>query len=160
MIVPGKKYTSGQLARLVDQETADNLQFQGYVLRHDVLDGTWSVVHWTNAGSDRDFGSIRKPRTAFDPNAFPKPELIRKRTPQERVDSLMLKFISDCRASGTVPGLDDARISAIVGSAWLNGRTEITAEVVRRVAQHFLQDAENKFNAAEDKRVVRTTGGS
>lgn len=159
-IVPGRKYTSEQLARLVDQATADELQLEGYVLRHDVLDGMWSVVHWTHAGSGEEFGTKRKPRIAFDPNAFPKPALIKRRTPQERVDSLMLRFIDDCRRTGTVPGIDDERISFIVGQAWLTGRNEITAEVIQRVAQHFLADADKKFEAAEQKRVTRTTGGS
>ncbi len=38
----------------------------------------------------------------------------------------------------------DLKVKEIVGAAFVEGRTEITDEVVRKVASHFLQEAENK----------------
>jgi hypothetical protein len=153
-IVPGKRYTKEQLQLLVDQAEADELKMQGYVLQYDVLSGTYGVVHWTHAGGAEDFGSVRKPRIAHDPAAFTKPEPIKKRTPMERVDSLMLRFIDDCKRAGTVPLMGDDRISLIIGEAWRAGRSEITGEVIRKVAADFLQKAENKQRADDFKKVA------
>lgn len=152
MLLPGKKYTRQQIVAGVNQGEADRLKEVGYVLRHDVMDDTYSVVHWTNAG-----GQGFAPRQAFDPFAFTEPpEPIQKRTPQQRLDSLMLRFIEDCKQAGTVPALDDDRISFILGEAWKAGRSEMTAEVVRQVARHFLEDAQKKQEAIDFKKVTVT----
>jgi hypothetical protein len=150
LLLPGKKYTRQQIVAGVDQGEAERLKEVGYVLRHDVMDDTYSVVHWTHAG-----GQGFAPRQAFDPSAFSPPEPIKRRTPQERLDSLMLRFIEDCKETGSVPGLDDDRISFLVGEAWRSGRSEMTGEIVRQVARHFLEDAEKKKEASDYKRVVR-----
>lgn len=152
-IVPGRKYTFAEVAELRnDPEVAERV-LQGYVLRQD-LDGTVQWVRWDKAtGGGGAFGGpdpkpLRSFEGVWDRDEGPGPwgdlPPIVKRTPQQRVDSLMLKFIGDCRKAGTVPGFSDERISAIVGEAWKTGRNEITAEVVRMVAQHFLEDAQRR----------------
>ncbi len=164
-IVPGRKYTKAQLQALMDQATADELKLQGYALRFDVLDGTYTVVHWTNAG-----GTIgtetgrknRKPRMAvdlddpFDVASIPP---IVRRTPQERVDSLMARLLQGAKAEGRT-FLPDSVIKEVVGEAWKGGRVEITAEVVREVAAHFLQRADRLAGTSRDRtpRVGGTRG--
>jgi hypothetical protein len=148
-MIPGRKYTQEQVREIVDTAEAADLIKEGYVLQHDVMDQTFTLVHFTQASSPLSEGSPVTGQGVFEPL-----DPIQKRTAQQRVDSLMLRFIDDCRAAGTVPGLDDARISAIVGEAWVSGRTEITAGVVRMVAASLLQEAENKRNADNYKKVV------
>jgi hypothetical protein len=133
-------YTGSQLRELIDQSTAKELELQGYVLQYDVLSRTYRVVHYTKASAPlNDSGKIMRQTAMFDP--LPP---IQKRTPADRVDSLMLKWIDDMKRAGTIPGVDEEKVKEIVGAAFVAGRTEITAEVVRQVAAHFLQDAENK----------------
>lgn len=117
---------------------------QGYVLQYDLLNRVFTVVHHSKASQPLRGDGRSAPvmgRATFDEKDLPP---IVKRTPLERVDSLMLKWIADCKKAGTIPGLDDEKISEIVGEAWKSGRTEITADVVRQVAAHFLTDAEAK----------------
>lgn len=156
--VPGRRYTAGELRAFLDQEGATALQAQGYVLRHNVSDDTYQLVHWTNAAGGEEFGTFRKDqRVAYDPHAFNEADLppIVKRTPQQRVDSLMLRFIEDCQRTGTIPGVGDERIREIVGEWWKAGKTEMTTEVVRAVAARLLQQAEAKREADNFKRTVR-----
>lgn len=152
---PGVRYTRHQLVELIDQAEAHELQMAGYVLQHDVLSKTYTIVPWTQAGGAEEFGKLRKPRVYQDAPDFGPIDPIRKRTPAERVDSLMLRFIEDCKAAGTVPGLDDARISSILGEAWKSGRNEITAEDVRAVAASFLAKAEKQHEEKLSKQVTR-----
>jgi hypothetical protein len=51
---------------------------------------------------------------------------------------------------------NEQRIKDIVGAAWANGRTEITADVVRQVAARFLGMSEKEFQAAESHKVTST----
>jgi hypothetical protein len=140
------------MAELIDQSTADELKLQGYVLRMEPLDGSWSVVPWYDASLGDTFGTLREPVTGQ--GTFEPLEPIKKRTPMERVDSLMLRFIDDCKKAGTVPLMSDDRISLIIGEAWRARRSEITWDVVRKVAADFLQKAENKRRADDFKKVA------
>jgi hypothetical protein len=56
----------------------------------------------------------------------------------------MLKWIDDMKRAGTLPGVADAQVQEIVGEAWKSGRSEVTAEMVRTVASHFLTKAEEQ----------------
>lgn len=158
---PGRRYTRVQLRELIDQAEASELQLQGYVLRHDVLDDMYSIVPWYEAGGAKDFGphsntitqtGLRKPR--MGQGAFAAPDPIRKRTANERVDSLMKRMLEDCLRSGTVPGLGDERISLILGYTKDTDREGITAEEIRRIAASFLAKAEAEKNAADTKKVT------
>ena len=150
---PGVKYTRQELVALMDGKTAEDLAFQGYVLRHDYDTGLFSIIPWSQAGGQM-FTEERRPQI-YTGGEFEPLDPIKKRTAQQRVDSLMLRWIEDCKKYGTIPGLDDPMIRTIVGEAWKAGRTEITADIVREVATYFLQDAENKKNAADFKKVTK-----
>ena len=149
-------YTPTQLRQLIGQAEADELQLQGYVLQFDATSNTYRVVHWTKASQPFRADGNRAQRRAVQGTATDFGELtpIVRRTPQQRVDSLMLKWMEDMKKAGTVPGVDDAKVKEIVGAAWQAGRTEITEEVVRMVAAHFLQQAENKKKVDDYKRVT------
>jgi hypothetical protein len=153
-VLPGKRYTRQQLAEAIDQSTADELKLQGYVLQYDALSQTYGVVPWYEAASGAEFGTFR-PDNRGGTGTFAPIDPIKKRTPMQRVDSLMLRFIDDCKKTGTVPGLDDARISHILGESWKAGRNEVTAEVIRRVAASFLAKAEREHEAKLAKQITR-----
>lgn len=157
-IIPGRRYTRTQLQGLIDQATADELKLQGYVLQYDVVSQTYSVVPWHQASQPFRQDGNRAQRRAVRGTATDFGELapIVKRTPQQRVDSLMLKWIEDMKAAGTIPGVDDAKVKEIVGEAWKAGRTEITADVVRTVAAHFLTEAEAKHEEKLSHQVTRS----
>lgn len=87
-------------------------------------------------------------------NAF-QVEPIKKRTPQKRVDSLMLGLIDESKKTGLAPLLSDPRVKEIVSQAAIDGRTGVTAEEVRRIAQLFLDRAEKERNERESHLVVR-----
>ena len=86
---------------------------------------------------------------------FDKPPPIQKRTPQQRLESLANSFMEDCMAAGRIPGVDDEKTRELVGESWRQGRP-FTAEDVRTAAATLLQQAENRFEASERKKVVRT----
>lgn len=151
-VVPGKKYTAAEIGSLVDQQTADHFRQKGYILRFDANERLFSLVPVTEAYRTAT-GSDHAPvmgMGVFDPL----PPIV-KRTPQQRLDSLMLRFIKDVQAIGTVPGLDDERITTITGEAFKAGRTEVTGEVVRSIASHFLTNAEKAHEAKLDKQITR-----
>ena len=133
-------YTGDQLRKLISQEEAQALVLQGYYLEYNPLDETYRVKHYTQGSAPmRGDGKITTGTATFDEL----PPIV-KRTPQQRLDSLMLKWIEDMKQAGTVPGVDDEKVREIVGEAWKAGRTEITADVVRTVAAHFLNQAERQ----------------
>jgi hypothetical protein len=159
-VVPGKRYTRQQLAEAIDQSTADELKLQGYVLQYDALSQTYGVVPWYEAGGAESFGpysskvtqtGLRAPRGG-SASFGPPPDPIKKRTPMERVDSLMLKLVDDCKRTGTIPLVDDARIKLLVGESWRAGK-QLTGEDIRRVASNLLARAEKEKQLADFKKV-------
>lgn len=148
MLQVNHPYTWAELEAFTDDPALEGLKLKGYVLRAD-MDGMFTFVKWTEA-SYGGYNSDLPGRTyTIDKQAaFGEPEPIVKRTAAQRVDSLMLKFIDDCKQAGTVPGITDAKISEILGEAWKSGNTQITADVVRRVAAHFLAEAEARAKEA------------
>lgn len=152
----GVPYTPQRIRELISREAAENLQLQGYVLRYDAMANTYMVVPWmqaTGAVGEGDRKAVQQSMEQGGAYFEPLPE-IRRRTPEQRLNSLMLKWIEDCKKAGTVPGISDEKIKEIVGAAFVAGKTEITAEVVRTVAAHFLQEAENKRKVDNYKKVT------
>jgi len=183
-ITPGRKYRIEDFRSLLTRAKADSLKVQGYVLRMD-MDGYVEIVHFSQAddfqgamhGAWRMMKqAVKGPRGdrrmltapgfdgAKDPGGPPVQAgtiaPTRKRTPQQRLDSLMQRWVDDCLRTGTVPGLDDPMISVILDSAFASGKTGITAENVRTVARFFLEDAERKKAEANRKLIVTPPHGS
>lgn len=114
-----------------DPELAD-LKMQGYVLRADI-DGTMSFVHWSQSGFKKNGGGVRRPRTQsreVDWGLEPR----KRRTPQERMESLMGRVGPDLRVY----------LKTDVG------------EEARELAQDTITQVDKENEAAEAKKVVRT----
>lgn len=124
-----------------------NYQMPGYAMVHDE-DGMVWFTPWDQAP----YGGVRDPdrpqdrREArvynFDPKkAFNVPR-IKKRTPQQRLDSLTELWTPDAVAIGQIPGRKDKPIRS--------------AEDVRSFAAEMLGQAEAKFEESESKKTTRT----
>ena len=120
-------------------------------------EGGYELLPWT-ATSTRDSGGqagrVFAIQNGIDKLKADLPPLL-KRTPQQRVESLVLRILEQTLKSGTVPGLNDEAIRGIVGEAWKAGETQVTGEMVRRVVQHYLEMAEKKQDEVDSKFITR-----
>lgn len=166
-IIPGKLYTKEQIREMRESPQLRGLAIQGYVLRLE--NGMFSFVHWTQASG----GGISDKRRSNpdDPAITTLPAgrvytadidwgegltPIKKRTPAQRLDSMMIKVIEDFKA-GRVMTEEQIKmfVSDATAEAWRTGRTEITADVVREVLSHFFRQAEIEQEKRDRKHVVR-----
>ena len=150
-IVPGRKYTFAEVAKLRDTPDLAERVLEGYVLRQD-LDGTVQFVPAAQAtGGGGAFGRPpEKPLRQYETteeDPFDKASLppITRRSPQERLRSLAGKIAEDVRA-GRV--LREDQIRTIVGESWKRGMP-ISGQDVERIAAEFLGMAE----VEQDKRI-------
>lgn len=147
-LVPGRRYTYAELAQLRDSDELAQRAIAGYVWRQN-LDGTMELVHWSKAsgGGRSTDRTLEKPERGFaatwDEDPWDLPPIV-KRTPQERKESLIKRWFDDCKAAGTIPGLTDEQVTELLGEDWKTGTTEMTGEVVAKLAAVMLEDAERK----------------
>lgn len=94
-IIPGKLYTRETFKALIEQTDVRQLQFEGYVMRHELVGGQiwYGIVPWQEASSGEWFGTMAPPKGGT--GTFEPLEPIKRRTPQERLDSLMQKVGPD-----------------------------------------------------------------
>lgn len=144
-----RKYTYDELAQLRNDPSLAQRVFDGHVMRQD-LDGTVKFVPWSQASEGGGtFGNKPdKPLRGFastDEDPFDVASLppIVKRTPHQRVDSMMLKVLADFKGGNVMTEEQiKANVDEVTAQAWRDGRTEITGEVVRQVIQRFMERAE------------------
>lgn len=150
-IRPNVAYTRDDVAAFRDDPELAGILLKGYVFTL-TIGGDFMLVPWNEAAGG---GYTGKPDGEFDPHSggstygapkeaiFDKTELppIVKRTPQQRVDSLMKKVGEDLRFY-------------LSGAA---GR-ELTGDETQEVVAKSLQTADDAFDEAESKRFARTTG--
>ena len=155
-LVPGKRYGFAELQRLRNDPAFAQWAAQGYVWRQH-LDGTMQLVHWSRSHMDNE---VKNPRGYVDSRSvkdiFPT-EPIRRRTPQERKQSLIDRWWASCKEAGTVPGMTDEQLTNLFGREFKAGVTEITYADIERMAAAMLTDAEAKFEESEDKKITRTS---
>ena len=127
MIRPGVEYTRAQIAEMRESPEVTALILRGYVLTL-TLGGNFKFIPANQAAGGGYYGDKTSYGTPtqgmFDTSLLPP---IVKRTPQERMDSLMKKAGEDLRF-------------------YLSGQAgrEISGEETREVAAGALQEAENK----------------
>ena len=152
-VLPYKRYTYAEMQRL--RELYPGLLMPGFVIRANE-DGTMQFVKAEDASALHEWKSPRgyEDTRPMD-EVFPK-EPIKKRTPQQRVESLVNRWIDDCKRAGGIPGVSEEQVSAVLGEHWKLSPSGITVEDVRKLAVAMLKRAENKYEASEQKKVVRT----
>lgn len=152
-IQPGVEYTREQVAQMREDPELAKVLLRGYVFTL-TIGGNFMLIPWnqaaggghsgkgtgymedTTAGGQSSYG--RPVQAAFDKSELPP---IVKRTPQQRLDSLMSKVGDDLALyiagkEGKIPSGED------------------TAQVARAA----LQVADDEFEAKERKLITRTTG--
>jgi hypothetical protein len=148
-VIPGKEYTRDEIAQLRDHPDTLGLVLQGYVLVV-TEDLKFSFVHQSKAagggykgtgtGEVTKFGGGYGKPTNFEFDKQQLPDIV-KRTPQQRMDSLMKNAGEDLRA-------------------YLAGKRkrDLDGEELKTVARENIETAEVNFTEAERKKIVRTTG--
>lgn len=170
--VPRKWYSYADFQRMVGKLEADQLAVQGYVLQQDINMQMIRIIPWHEASGRREIpidkrthqkGAVeiteRRIFTPIDPIPEFQKENLPKRRPVDRVDSLAARMMLHIQATGLLPGEEDrefqAQINEIVGEAWKAGRTEITGEVIRKVAASMLAKAEKQRQVDQFKKVTQ-----
>lgn len=167
--VPKRWYTYEAFSKLVGQLEADQLALQGYVLQQDIMSSMIRIIPWNEASGRREVEwdkrtmktdapvevMERRVYTSDGPVPEFQKEALPKRRPVDRVDSLAARMMLQIQATGMLPGETDPRINEIVEEAWKAGRTEITGEVIRKVAAKMLQKAEKIREVNQHKAVTK-----
>jgi len=151
-IVPGRRYSPQEIARL--RQLYPNLTMPGYALRVDV-DGYTTVVPWRQAsGGGGAFGETPLPGREYG-GVIDMPDPIRKRTPNQRLDSLTEK-VGPALMNGMGLKADQWHefVDASEAQAIKNGRRMPSAEDVKAVAAEFLRRAEAQQKEADSKHVT------
>jgi len=152
--VPGRRYNAQQMEAM--RQAYPDLIIPGHVMRIDA-DGMFTIVpEVQGAGA---FGRGRALQTAYRSKEtireiFPV-EPIKRRTPQQRLDSLHASWAPEATAGG-FPGLSEEQVRELVGRAWKRGEP-VSSDDVRALAASMLEQAETKREASERKKVVRTS---
>lgn len=169
----GKTYTVDEIKQHMTAQDAEELKFKGCVLRYSPFEQTITIVPWhkadmyyVDADNDKNWEhvhrgspvhrSINEGRTWKSPNFEIAPHV--RRTPQQRLQSLMDRLVDDCKKHGTVPGVAHPMIQTIVGEAWKYGQTEVTGEFIRKVAQYFMEKANAAQRESDWKKIVSDPG--
>src|SRR3990167_8407034 len=106
---PGVKYTSEQMAAM--RLAYPDFQMPGYVMRLDA-DGTTSFVPWHKAAYGGAYDPnrqgenlpLRTYAVGWDEDPFPV-DPIKKRTAQERTNSMMERLMQGWKETGAIPRL-------------------------------------------------------
>lgn len=148
-IIPNRWYTLDEVAKFRDNPAMADIVMKGYVLQQDIQTGSVRFVHHTKAAmdsgttkslqgkmdhirADENLWGVAK-ETMFDKTELPP---IVRRTPQQRLDSLMSKVGEDLKYLLNDPD----------------------GEAVTQMARDALEQAEVDFKKSEDKRITRTEG--
>lgn len=143
-IRPGVWYTPEDVRAFRDDPALAGFVMRGYVLQQDPVSGNMRFVHESKAAmhAERPGNRWGMP-TSVDIQEQKREILkpIQKRTPQQRMESLMAKV---------GPDLKD----------YLSGKAgrEVTGEELRQVAQDTMTKVDKEFEERESKRITRTTG--
>lgn len=169
MIIDGvdisRVFTADEVFAMYTNGKLRSITLQGYAARAD-YDGTVRFVHHSKLNPTRGRGlkpvesgevtSTQMQGREFSPPPGWAEEMaasltpIRRRTPQERVESMMARIRESMRVHKTVPGLSESQLQAILGPDWHTGVSEVTEDVVRRIAAHYMAQAEAENKGAGD----------
>ena len=154
-----KRYPIAEIMEMHAQGKLRNIGGSGYIVRADA-DGMVGFVPWTESTLFR--------MNTDQPQLYQSPDFteamrqdvetehpMRRRTPQERVASMLVRMMGHARETNTVPGLTEKQISTITGESWKEG-DPLPAESVRAVAAHFLGIAEKQNKEADSHRTTRS----
>lgn len=140
-----KVFTSEEIIELHEAGRLRGIVLEGYCTR--VEDGKIYFVPWYESSFMR--AEQGKLMTHVSDDFVPAMQAeveeehpIIKRTPQQRVASMVMRLIAEYKNSGnTLPGIHGEDIKAMVGASWKEG-APLTEDDVRAIASYFLGKAE------------------
>lgn len=143
-VQPHVWYTPEEVARFRDDPSLAGMVMKGFVLQHDPMKNRMRFVHHSRAamGMGEKGNTWGKPTTVdLEEQKREVLKPIQKRTPQQRMESLLGKVGTDLKDY----------LSREAGH-------EVTGEDVQKVAQDTLTQVDKEFEERESKLVTRTTG--
>lgn len=163
-------YTIHEIIDMHDRGLLKGPALDGYVVRASG-DKTIRFVHWTEPTVNRQTPGSQDPdgrtreglRTYVQTKgdwieegmaALEEAHPMVRRTPQQRMESMTARLMSEVAKTGSVTGLSEDLVRSIAGESWKKGEP-ITAEAVRRVAAHFLGNAQVDNREADSHRTTR-----
>lgn len=78
-----------------------------------------------------------------------------RRAAQEKRVSLVQRLLKTARVYGTIPGLTDEQVSAMIGERWTTGVSVVTQQMLDRVSAHLLGQGERSNRESDRKRITR-----
>lgn len=132
-------------------------RMDGWVVQADADTGMISFVPWWEGHMTRSSeGRLRS--AEIDAEAMrqdvEREHPMRRRTPQQRTAAMMVRLMGEAAKTGTIPGFSPEQIRTIVGESWKAGEP-LAAEDVKRVAAHFLGQAQAANREADSHRTTR-----
>jgi hypothetical protein len=80
---------------------------------------------------------------------------MKRRSGQQKRLSLVKRLLASAKQYGTIPGLTDEQISAMIGEKWKTGVSIVTEDMVARVSAYYLGQGEATNKAADSKRTTK-----
>lgn len=154
-----QKYPIEQILKWYHAGRLKKIQLVGYIVRADA-DGLVGFVPWTestlfrsqNEGlSQYGLGTLAEDMRKDVERENP----MVRRTAQQKKASMVRRLLETCQRYGTVPGMTDEQISAMIGERWQTGVSVVTAQMLERVSAHYLGVGETMNKEADSKRVTR-----
>lgn len=154
-----RKYTIEEIMSLYYRGRLRPVAVEGYIVRADA-DG---MVGFVKAEESTLFRMERGKTLVHQSDDFvdamakdvEENHPMRRRGGQEKRYSLVKRLLRDAQTFGTIPGLTDAQVSAMIGEKWVTGVSQVTQEMLDRVSIHYLGQGENANKAADAKRITR-----
>lgn len=151
-------YTIGEIQDMYYRGYLRKVAVHGYVVQARA-DGTvrfvpWYESHMARAENDQlretDWSAEAEQMRLDVEREHP----MSRRTPQQRVASMLIRLMGEVKRTGRITGLSDEQVQSIVGKTWKEGMP-LSEEDVRAVAAHFLGIAQVDNREADSHRVTR-----
>jgi hypothetical protein len=142
-----REYDEKDIQRLIKKAQADPRRFRGHSASALVTGDDWDGPILTGIEPNRKVDRLKR-EDHWDPGtqstttkaAFEDPGIIRRRTPQERLESMSLKIWKTAQEN---PQMMERLLKRVQGLKWQEGQP-VTMEQVRAVAETFLNKAEKE----------------
>ena len=163
MIVDGidisRKYHFSEIMDLHNKGRLRPVAVAGYIVRADA-DGMISFVPSSESTLFRAERGKLKQHVSHDFVDTMREKLehehpiVRRRAQAKRI-SLVQRLMETAKQYGTIPGLTDEQISAMIGEPWTTGVSVVTAEMLDRISAYLLVQGEATNKEADSKRVTK-----
>lgn len=154
-----RTYPIDEIIRLYHSGRLSKVGIEGYIVRAD-SDGMVGFVKADEGSLSRLMTG--KPRVYASDDFVPqmREDIERehpmvRRSAQERKLALVKRLLSTAKKHGTVPGLSDAQITALIGEKWVTGTSVVTQQMLDRIAQRFMEQGEQLNKEADAGRVTK-----